>query len=263
MALPWQDLLVDVRYAVLHHSPQPIAEARSDDSPFLPALQTILDRALAKDPDDRYQKIEELRQDLQRVLREIDGDTNLSSSSTSSFAPVPPRQLPAERSGFTKLLRHKKVAAGIGAVLLVALLLAAYGLFFRRRTTIAVDSLAVLPFTNAAGDPDSEYLSDGLTESLINSLSQLPYLKVRSRNTVFHYKGQVGDAQKIGRELGVRALLSGRVTHHGNELSVSVELIDAQDDSTIWGEGIAANSRTLSRCPKRSRVILPKSCDYA
>ena len=227
---------VDVRYAVLHHNPQPIAEARSDDSPSLPALQTILDRALAKEPDERYQKIEELRQDLQRVLREIDGDINVSSSSTSAIAPVPPRRVPAEGASLTKLLRHRKIAAGIAAVLIVGLLLAAYGLYFRSRNTTAVDSLAVLPFTNAAGDPESEYLSDGLTESLINSLSQLPYLKVRSRNTVFHYKGQVGDAQRIGRELGVRALLSGRVTHHGNELSVSVELIDAQDDSTIWGE---------------------------
>ena len=94
-----------------------------------------------------------------------------------------------------------------------------------------------------AADPESEYLSDGITESLINSLSQLPYLKVRSRNTVFHYKGQAADAKKIGRELGVRALLSGRVVHHGNELAVSVELIDAQDDSHIWG---AQYSRKLS-----------------
>ena len=233
---------VDVRYAVLHHTPQPLAEARSDGSPFLARLQQILDRALAKEPDDRYQKVEELRHDLQRVLREIDGDTNLSSS-TNTIAPVPPRRLPAETSSVTKLLRNKKLTAGIGAVLMLAVLIAAYGLFVRSRKATAFDSLAVLPFTNAAGDPESEYLSDGLTESLINSLSQLPYLKVRSRNTVFHYKGQAGDAQKIGRELGVRALLSGRVVHQGNELAVSVELIDAQDDSQIWG---ARYTRKLS-----------------
>jgi len=233
---------VDVRYAVLHHSPQPIAEARSDESPFLARLQEILDRALAKEPDDRYQKIEELRHDLQLLLREIDGDTNLSSS-TNTIAPIPPRRLAAERSGVTKILRNKKIAAGIGAVLILAVLISTYFLFVRSRNTTAFDSLAVLPFTNAAGDPESEYLSDGLTESLINSLSQLPYLKVRSRNTVFHYKGQAGDAQKIGRELGVRALLSGRVVHQGNELAVSVELIDAQDDSQIWG---ARYTRKLS-----------------
>jgi TolB-like protein len=233
---------VDVRYAVLHHTPQPLAEARSDTSPFFPRIQEILDRALAKEPHNRYQKVEELRQDLQRVLREIDGDTSLSNSPTT-ITPVPPHHLTPNESLVTKVLRHKKVAAGIGAVLLIGLLLAAYSLYFRPRNTTAFDSLAVLPFTNAAADPESEYLSDGITESLINSLSQLPYLKVRSRNTVFHYKGQAADAKKIGRELGVRALLSGRVVHNGNELAVSVELIDTQDDSQIWG---ARYTRKLS-----------------
>jgi eukaryotic-like serine/threonine-protein kinase len=234
---------VDVRYAVLHHTPQPIAETRSDKSPLLARIQEILDRALAKEPDDRYQKVEELRQELQRVLREVDGDPSLSASSSNTIPPLPPRRLSEKESVLTLLSRHKKLVAGIGAGLVLALLLAAYGLFFRPRNTTTFDSLAVLPFTNAAGDPESEYLSDGLTESLINSLSQLPDLKVRSRNTVFHYKGQASDAQKIGRELGVRALLSGRVVHQGNELAVSVELIDAQDDSQIWG---ARYTRKLS-----------------
>jgi TolB-like protein/tRNA A-37 threonylcarbamoyl transferase component Bud32 len=235
---------VDVRYAVLHHTPKPIAEMRSDESPFLVRLQEILDRALAKEPGDRYQKIEELRDDLHRVMREIDGDTSLSASSTGTIARVSPRRMTAGGSRLTDLWRHKTIAFGIAAVLVIALLLAAYGLFFRRSdTTAAFDSLAVLPFTNASADPESEYLSDGITESLINSLSQLPYLKVRSRNTVFHYKGQAADTQKIGRELGVRVLLSGRVMHHGNDLAVSVELIDAQDDSHIWG---AQYSRKLS-----------------
>jgi len=233
---------IDVRYAVLHHTPIPIAKARSDESPLLARVQEILDRALAKDPDDRYQKVEELSQDLQRVLREIDGETSLSSSTTTP-APLPPRRLTTGQSRLTELLRHKKIAAGIAAVLIVALALTAYVLFFRNRDTSTFDSLAVLPFTNAAGDPQSEYLSDGITESLINSLSQLPDLKVRSRNTVFHYKGQGADAKRIGRELGVRALLSGRVVNNGDELAVSVELIDAQDDSQIWG---ARYSRKIS-----------------
>jgi eukaryotic-like serine/threonine-protein kinase len=234
---------VDVRYAVLHHTPKPFAEARSDESPFFVRIQEILDRALAKEPGKRYQKIEELRDDLRRVLREIEGDHGFSTSSTDSMTPVPPRRLGAGASRLTDLWHHKKIAVGIAAALVIALLLAAYGLFFRRSNATAFDSLAVLPFTNASADPESEYLSDGITESLINSLSQLPYLKVRSRNTVFHYKGQATDTQKIGRELGVRALLSGRVVHHGNELAVSVELIDAQDDSHIWG---AQYSRKLS-----------------
>ncbi|PYS69044.1 MAG: hypothetical protein DMF69_18230 [Acidobacteria bacterium] len=234
---------IDVRYAVLHHTPIPIAKARSDKSPLFHRIQEILDRTLAKDPADRYQKVEELRQDLQRVLREIDGETSFPGSVATTPAPVPPRRLTTERSRLSELLHHKEFIIGIAAVLILVLFLTVYALFFRQRDTTAFDSLAVLPFTNAAGDPQSEYLSDGITESLINSLSQLPDLKVRSRNTVFHYKGQAADAKRIGRELGVRALLSGRVVNNGNELAVSVELIDAQDDSQIWG---ARYSRKIS-----------------
>src|SRR5215213_430239 len=97
-----------------------------------------------------------------------------------------------------------------------------------------VNSLAVLPFTNS--DPNSEYLSDGITESLIDSLSRVPNLKVKSSSTVFHYKSRETDPKKIGRELGVHALLSGTVSQNGDDLSVSVELIDVRDDSHIWGE---------------------------
>ena len=94
----------------------------------------------------------------------------------------------------------------------------------------------MLPFTNPGSDPGTEYLSEGITEGLINSLSQLPAVKVRSRNSVFHYKGRDAIPQKVGRELGVRAVLTGRVEKLGDDLSVSVELIDTQDDSHIWGE---------------------------
>src|SRR6185295_19988311 len=97
-----------------------------------------------------------------------------------------------------------------------------------------INSLAVLPFTNS--DPATEYLSDGITESLIDSLSRMPNLKVKSSSTVFHYKGRDADPKEIGRELGVHALLSGTIVQHGDELAVSVELIDVRDDSHIWGE---------------------------
>jgi len=99
---------------------------------------------------------------------------------------------------------------------------------------MTINSLAVLPFTNS--DPATEYLSDGITESLIDSLSRMPNLKVKSSSTVFHYKGRDADPKKIGRELGVHALLSGTVVQSGDDLSVSVELIDVRDDSHIWGE---------------------------
>jgi serine/threonine protein kinase/Tfp pilus assembly protein PilF len=96
--------------------------------------------------------------------------------------------------------------------------------------------LAVLPFVNGSADANAEYLSDGITESLINSLSQLPNLKVMCRDSAFRYKGKETDAQTVGRELGVRAVLKGRVTQRGDNLAISAELIDASDNSHVWGQ---------------------------
>jgi len=97
-------------------------------------------------------------------------------------------------------------------------------------------SIAVLPFDNQNRDPDTDYLSDGIPESIINSLSQLPNLRVMSRNSVFHYKGKDMDAQAVAKELKVQAVLTGRMTQRGDGLSISVELINAQDNSEIWGQ---------------------------
>jgi TolB-like protein/Flp pilus assembly protein TadD len=117
------------------------------------------------------------------------------------------------------------------------------GVFFLGRYTsskqsaeLPAKSIAVLPFDNQNRDPDTEYLSDGIPESIIHSLSQLPNLKVMSRNSVFHYKGKDTDAQAVAKELKVQAVLTGRMTQRGGGLSISVELINAQDNSEIWGQ---------------------------
>jgi len=117
------------------------------------------------------------------------------------------------------------------------------GVFFLGRYTsskqsaeVPAKSIAVLPFDNQNRDPDTEYLSDGIPESIINSLSQLPNLKVMSRNSVFHYKGKDMDAQAVAKELKVQTVLTGRMTQRGDGLSISVELINAQDNSEIWGQ---------------------------
>jgi serine/threonine-protein kinase len=106
----------------------------------------------------------------------------------------------------------------------------------RQRVSKAIDSLAVLPLVNASNDANMEYLSDGITESIINALSQLPRLRVVARSTVFRYKGHEVDAQEVGRELGVRAVLTGRVRHLGDVLMIGTELIDVQNDAHLWGE---------------------------
>jgi eukaryotic-like serine/threonine-protein kinase len=106
----------------------------------------------------------------------------------------------------------------------------------KRRTSKSIDSIAVLPLANASNDPGTEYLSDGITEGIINKLSQLPKLKVMARSTVFRYKNRDVDAQSVGRELRVRAVLTGVVKHIGERLQISVELVDSHDGAQLWGE---------------------------
>ncbi len=114
-----------------------------------------------------------------------------------------------------------------------------------RRRAGVIDSLAVLPLVNLGGDQELEYFTDGLTESLINNLSQIPRLRVMARSTVFRYKGQHADPQAVGRELGVRAVLTGSVAQRGDAFVVSAELVDADDGSQLWG--------TRAGSPRRGR----------
>jgi TolB-like protein/DNA-binding winged helix-turn-helix (wHTH) protein/tetratricopeptide (TPR) repeat protein len=132
--------------------------------------------------------------------------------------------------------RSRAVLAMAAATVLASL--AGAGWFYLRagRGGETIDSVAVLPFVNASADPNTEYLSDGITESLINSLSQLPHLKVMSRDAAFRYKGKETDAQTVGRDLGVRAVFEGRVMQRGDTLTISAELIDTRDNSHIWGQ---------------------------
>jgi TolB-like protein len=135
---------------------------------------------------------------------------------------------PPDRGAGTKLL----------AIALAAVLILTGGFFGYRyfSTTAAkqINSIAVMPFANVSGNPDTEYLSDGMTETLIRSLSQLPNLNVKARSSVFRYKGRQTDAQTIGKELGVQAILNGRVIQRGDQLNLNLELIDTQNENVIW-----------------------------
>ena len=224
---------LDVRYAVVYHQAKPIAEARGEDSPVLQRLQPILDKALAKNPDDRYQRIEDMRTDLQDVLRELEVDSSVGNTLTDAAQSTVPALVAPRRIFWTKPRIIAALAAAV-AVIVVALALVAFRGRRPADSSATINSLAVLPFTN--NDPSTEYLSDGITESLIENLSQLPDLKVKSSSTVFHYKGRAADPKEIGSELGVHAVLSGNIVQRGDELAVSVELIDVRDDSHIWGE---------------------------
>ena len=114
-----------------------------------------------------------------------------------------------------------------------------------KRARKVIDSLAVLPLVNAGRDAEMEYLSDGLTESIINSLSQLPQLKVMARSTVFRFKGREIDPRAVGRELGVRAVLTGRVIQLNENLIIRTELVDVADGWQLWGEQYNRNSADL------------------
>jgi TolB-like protein len=138
---------------------------------------------------------------------------------------------------FTGIKGHKVATAIVIVLLIIGGV--GLGLFLRARNTgvqSAISSIAVMPFVNASGNADVEYLSDGITDTLIAKLSQLPNLNVKARSSVFHYKGKDADAKTIGRELNVQAVLNGRVQQRGDEVTLTLELVDAQTENVIWSE---------------------------
>ena len=202
----------DSMVAVLKEDPPRLTEIGKQ---FPPDLDRVVAHCLEKKPEERFQSA----RDLAFALRSI-------SSSSSNILQAPPPLVSKVR--FRRALR---IPAAAAAVLLLAGLL-----FFFWTGRDKIDSLAVLPFANTGGDPNAEYLSDGITEGIINNLSQLPNLGVMSRSSVFRYKGKDTDPQAAGRALKVRAVLVGRVVQRGDSLSVSAELVDARSNRQIWGE---------------------------
>ena len=163
---------------------------------------------------------------------------NINRATAPTTVLPPPAPAPAThqlaRSG------SKRVVISVAALILVCLIIAAVylaaGRFVAAKKDQTIESVAVLPFENKSGNADSEYLSDGLAESLIYRLSQLSRLKVTPRSSAFRYKGQTIDAEKVGNDLGVDAVMSGRLTQRGDDLLISVDLIDVRNKKTLWGE---------------------------
>ena len=241
--------------AILEKEPQHLENAP-------PELQRIVRKALTKDVDMRYQSARDLLIDLKNLRRDLDiqgelersvvpnrevATTAVNENATQVFASGATRSggVPITQNVTTssssleyavaQAKSHKLATAFVGLVLLGVFSIIGYMVFVSKGKT-QINSIAVLPFENRSGNPDSDYLSDGLAESLIYRLSQLPNLKVSPTSSVLRYKGKEIDTQRIAADLGVQAVMSGRMTQRGENLSISVELIDAANNKIIWGE---------------------------
>ena len=156
------------------------------------------------------------------------------SRPTSQTAALPAQPPSSTTHELGKPKRRRVLIAG---VLLIAAMFTVAGYFYlTRKEKVAIQSIAVMPFVNESGNADVEYLSDGMTETLISSLSQLPHLNVKARSSVFRYKGKETNPQTIGKELNVQAILNGRVVQRGDQLTLNLELVDAQTENVIWSE---------------------------
>jgi len=242
--------------SILEKEPAPLTRS-SPDAPS--ELERIVTKALAKDKDERYQTVKDFLIDLKRLKQRRDLDAEIersispdtlsrsvvATSSSPAIATEPPsvtssgdvavRTTSSAEYLVSGIKQHRKSAVA-GITLIVIAIAALVYFFYPAASSGAINSIAVLPFANAGGDPNLEYVSDGVSESLINSLSQLQRLRVTARTTAFRYKGREVDPQQVGRELNVRAVLMGRVRQVGDSLNIQVDLVDATTGAQLWGE---------------------------
>ncbi len=191
-------------------------------------LSLLILKCLEKNRDKRYQDAEELRRELEKIEISTTAAEPLLSK-TKPLIPTGPARIAAK-------IKWKKVALFGGIGVFLALVVMSRLLMFKGKEEV-LDSIAVLPFENVNADPDAEYLCDGITETLINKLSQLSvFKKVISRASSFAYKGEKIDPRKVGRELGVKTVLTARMVRYGETISISPALVKASDNSQLWGE---------------------------
>ena len=242
----------DVLATILHREP-PSLLLYSRDVPG--ELERIVEKALTKKREERYQLARELSLDLKRLKQRVELDAELERSITPEaqlHRSVPPTAINPVAASTAEahvahtvssaeyvvgeIKRHKLAALLIIAVIVLGLAgLVGYYKFSGSRTA-GLTSIAVLPFANAGGDANADVLSDGISESLIDKLSQLPGMKVIARSSAFKYKGKDVDPQEAANALGVEVILTGRVVQRGDQLQVRAELINARDKTQLWGE---------------------------
>jgi len=223
-----------------------------------PELEWIVEKALRKDREQRYQNIKDMLLDLRSLNHKLVVDAELERKATPNEL-TPTEELNISSVGGTStkpnalsdainakrtvstaeylvtgFKQHKRVAA-LGVSLLALAIAVGYWLLHRVSNVTSIASIAVMPFENVTHDQRLEYVSDGVTESLINNLSQLPHMKVIARSSVFSYKNQTPNLKQVAQQLDVQALLTGRVLQQGDTLDFRVELMDAQHNTQLWG----------------------------
>ncbi len=238
------ETVTDIIIAIVQQEPAPITQY----APGAPVeLVRIVSKALAKDREERYQTARDLQIDLKRLSQRLEFESELVRSpqpeagDAAAKGTAPDTAEAADRTVssaeyLVSGIRRHKVPFGALALTLVALISIGFYLLGGRGEEKAIESIAVLPFINTNADPNIEYLADGIPESIINSLSQVPQLKVMSRTSAFRFKGRETDAQEVGQKLGVQAVLTGHVAQRGDGLLISIELVSARDNRQIWGQ---------------------------
>ena len=218
--------------AILSKKQPPPLSDYSDNIPE--RLEEIVAKALTKDRERRYQSAKDLQIDLERLRRRLgtqtDGALGVTRGRTDAARHMLNAGHPAR--GFRKY--KLAVALTLLALLITVAAFAYYS--YPAEHTREITSIAILPFVNAGGDPETEYLADGISESLLNSLSRLPQLKVTARSSSFRFRGRETDPREVARALGVQAVVTGRFVQRGDQLQLSAELVDVRDDRHVWGE---------------------------
>ena len=235
---------IDVRHAVMHDAPRPVSELRKE--PLPPRLQQILDRCMAKEPRDRYQKMEEVRDDLRRVLQEV--STADATGQTFSVVPEPARHLP----GASPVSRAMRWLTGRSRSESTS----APGMSTPTRPTIhetpfttitdqEKKSLAILCFRNLGNDPASTFYEFSLADAVITELARVRSLVVRPSSVIAKYQGANQDAREIGRELNVNAVLSAGFMHAGERFRVTAQLLDVNSGDILWSDRIDTSAADI------------------
>lgn len=241
---------------------------------FSPELEQIILKTLAKKPDERYQSSQDLLNDLRELKQKLEtadklnyshavlsvGSTDSKTNSEPGFRQTDQNSVNSKRyENQRRFLSYQFLTEQINGIKqnrlhtvlsTVALFIIVIGIFasftnFGQRSSPAITSVAVLPFVNETKDPKNEYLSDGMTETLIGSLSKLQGLSIKARSSVFHYKGKEINPRAVGNELAVQAVLLGRISQRDDVLTLNLELVDAKTENIIWNAQYARKQNEI------------------